>query len=513
MLPSLLVTGILCLGISTLTSAEIKGQSLRLEINGQEKIFSQPPIMDNDVTLVPMRAIFEELGAEVKWNGDQQKITATKKEDTIELKLGSKDAFINYEPIRLLQEPKTYNNTTMVPIRFIGESFGANVEWNAKTKTVSINFSNEKTAKGKSNLTIASNSTNIAAANSNETDTNTEIGQYTLQQLVDQALMTNSKVKAGNAQVDRSEEIFKKSEDNVDYIPSGNGNGIEDSMIRNAFIGYHQATISYEMAQKQQEIIKESITYAVKKAYNEVHQAKEQYKIAKAAVDYAAEQNKIAFEKEKLGILSSFDFNQAAKSLTELKKKQDVAEQSINDAYEHLNLLLGFNLKNRYKLANIPPIGEFEVEDLDTQVARVLKDSTSVWLAEQQITIAKLNVDLYTFNNPTSTDTYKTRNIDVKIKEYEKANTKQQLEETTRNIFYNIDKLKSQYEILETQVAQAEESLKLTKVKFDSGMGIAIDLKGAQLQVDQLKQQMFDIVAQLDYLKMAYEKPWVAGGF
>lgn len=517
---SLLAASLLSLGTSTIASADTNNQSLHLKINGQEKVFAEPPMMYNDVTLVPMRAIFEELGAEVKWDDKQQKITATKGNDTIELKLNSKDAFVNYKPIKLLQEPLVSNNTTMVPLRFIGESLGANVNWDAKTKTVTIQLETEQ----QEQLTITNtNTTNVTNTNTNakssstepsttKTTTNKENVDYTLQDLVNFALSTNSKVKAGNAQVDKAEELFKRAEDNVGEIPAGYGLSAEDAIIRNTFTGYHQATINYEMAQKQQEITKESITYAVKKAYNEVHRSLEQYKISKAAVDYEEQKHKIESLKGNQGMVSNFDLTQSENKLKELKKKRDVAEQSINDAYEFLNILVGFNQKNRYTLADIPPFEEFEVESADIQVARVLRDSTAVWLADQQINLANLNVDMYTFNNPAAGDTYKSRKIDVNIKEYEKQTTKQQLEETTRKLFYNIDALKSQYEILRTQLTQAEEALKLTKVKFDTGLGIAIDLQGAQLQVDQIKQQMYDIVAQLDYLKMAYEKPWVAGG-
>ncbi len=505
-MPSLLVASFLSIGISSQAHAERADQSIHIEINGQEKVFNQQPVIYNDITLVPMRAIFEELGAEVKWDNSTRKITATKENTTIELKIDSKDAFKNYDIVRLLQAPSIINNNTMVPLRFVSEAMGAEVKWDEKSKTISINSTQTKTQ------TQVQNQQSSTDINKKIPNSNTTVATLTYKEALDSALNRNSQVGSAEAKVDRSWEVFDKSMDNIDYIPSGTASGSAAAIARNAFAGYQSASIGYQMSQKQLDIAKESVTYAVKKAYNDILRAQEQKDIATAALEYAENEKKVAYLKETQGLVSSYDFNTIENKVKESKNNLKAAEEALNNAYEKLNLLTGFQNNKRYHLTDIPSIENFEYEDVETQVARVLKDSSAVWLADQQINLAKLNVDLYTFNDPTNPDSYEAKQIDVKIKDYEKANTKQQLEQTTRSLFNNITQLEVNYEKLTTQLSHAEETLKLAKTKYDTGMGVAIDLKGAQLQVDQIKQQMFDIVAQLDYLKMAYEKPWVAGG-
>ncbi len=89
-------------------------------------------------TLVPLRAIFEELGATIEWDGTTQKITAIKDETTIELTVNDKTAYVNGEEI-ILDVPATIvDSRTLVPVRFVSESLDCNVFWIAETQTVRI---------------------------------------------------------------------------------------------------------------------------------------------------------------------------------------------------------------------------------------------------------------------------------------------------------------------------------------------------------------------------------------
>ncbi len=103
------------------------------------KQLSQSGVMLNGATLVPMRAIFEALGAEVKWEGATRTVTATKGSTEIRLSLGKTDAYIN-GALKVLSTPAaSVDGTTMVPLRFIGEALGAEVKWEGASKTVYVN--------------------------------------------------------------------------------------------------------------------------------------------------------------------------------------------------------------------------------------------------------------------------------------------------------------------------------------------------------------------------------------
>lgn len=107
-------------------------------LNGSRLSFTQPPYVANDVTLVPMRAIFEALNASVDFDAAGQKITATKGETVIELVLGQKSAIKNGQTINLDVPADTRNGSTMVPLRFVAEALQAKVDWDNASRTITI---------------------------------------------------------------------------------------------------------------------------------------------------------------------------------------------------------------------------------------------------------------------------------------------------------------------------------------------------------------------------------------
>ncbi|MEC2071327.1 copper amine oxidase N-terminal domain-containing protein [Alkalihalophilus marmarensis] len=80
-------------------------------------------------TLVPLRAIFEEIGATVHYENKTKKITATKDGRTILLTVGSRHTYINGQHNLIDVPAKVVNGQTLVPLRFISESFGGSVRW------------------------------------------------------------------------------------------------------------------------------------------------------------------------------------------------------------------------------------------------------------------------------------------------------------------------------------------------------------------------------------------------
>ncbi len=112
---------------------------IKVVLNGNSIKFDvQPQIIDNR-TMVPMRAIFEALDAEVSWNQANQSIVATKENMTIEMTIGRKAIYSNGVKNDMDVAPVIINSRTLVPVRAIAESFDCEVRWDSNTKTVYIN--------------------------------------------------------------------------------------------------------------------------------------------------------------------------------------------------------------------------------------------------------------------------------------------------------------------------------------------------------------------------------------
>lgn len=133
----LLAMGLLC-GLLVLAGGPARAEDIRVTVNGSYLTFDQQPIMENDRVLVPVRAIFEALGATVDWNPSNELVTAQKGNQTVTLQIGNRLMTQNGTPILLDVGPKLAGSRTLVPVRAVSESFGAIVDWEESTLTVVI---------------------------------------------------------------------------------------------------------------------------------------------------------------------------------------------------------------------------------------------------------------------------------------------------------------------------------------------------------------------------------------
>ena len=112
--------------------------SASVMLNGQPLATSIPPLVENGRTLVPMRDIFEALGATVVWNPNDRSITAQREATHVSLQIGSKTARVDDRNVWLDQAPTVSNGSTLVPLRFVSEALGAQVAWNGGQRVVNI---------------------------------------------------------------------------------------------------------------------------------------------------------------------------------------------------------------------------------------------------------------------------------------------------------------------------------------------------------------------------------------
>lgn len=113
-------------------------KEITVVVNGQKIDFDVPPITENDRTLVPMRYIFEALGAEVEWNNDTNTATAVREDTTISITIDSNVIIKNGEKTEIDVPARLINDRTLVPIRAVSEGLGASVNWIEDSLTVII---------------------------------------------------------------------------------------------------------------------------------------------------------------------------------------------------------------------------------------------------------------------------------------------------------------------------------------------------------------------------------------
>ncbi|MDR7855110.1 copper amine oxidase N-terminal domain-containing protein [Tissierella sp.] len=98
--------------------------------------------------LVPVRAIVEEMGGSIGWEPNEKRIDIELGTIKIQLWIDKKDAIINGERVIMDVPPMTISSRTMIPVRFVAENLGADVKWNDSTKEATISFGKESSSSG-----------------------------------------------------------------------------------------------------------------------------------------------------------------------------------------------------------------------------------------------------------------------------------------------------------------------------------------------------------------------------
>lgn len=120
-------------------AANVGANNIDVFMNGKQLFFDSPPYIKNNYTMVPMRAIFEELGATLTYDDATTTATAVKGDTTIKIATGKTKAYINGKEVSLPVAAENVKGRIMIPLRFVSEAFGATVKWNEKFRMITIN--------------------------------------------------------------------------------------------------------------------------------------------------------------------------------------------------------------------------------------------------------------------------------------------------------------------------------------------------------------------------------------
>lgn len=129
-------------GLLAAVPAFAQGGSPRVTVDNAPVPFAgQQPVDDQGHVMVPLRGVFEKMGAKVGYDAPSRKITAKSDKSTIEMNVGSSTATVNGQPTPLNAPVKITNGAVLVPIRFLSESLGSSVKFDKDSQTVLVDTS------------------------------------------------------------------------------------------------------------------------------------------------------------------------------------------------------------------------------------------------------------------------------------------------------------------------------------------------------------------------------------
>lgn len=163
----------LLLILNTLTTVFAVGTAITLQVDsntiniGSRSVtIDTAPVIIDGRTLIPVRGVSEAMGGNVNCNNDTKTVTITLGSNKVEMTIDSKTAYFNNKAQTLDVAPVVLNGRTMLPARFIAESFGFDVNWDNDTKTISITPRQETTTE----ITTVEESTETTTVEKTESD-------------------------------------------------------------------------------------------------------------------------------------------------------------------------------------------------------------------------------------------------------------------------------------------------------------------------------------------------------
>ncbi|MCX7843524.1 MAG: N-acetylmuramoyl-L-alanine amidase [Clostridia bacterium] len=121
-----------------MASGNKPSKAVRVVVDGKQLSLDKSPVIMNGRTLVPVRNVFENLGADVKWQPESSTVEVSGKNTVISMRIGYIAAKVNDALVKLDTRPVIINGSTMVPIRFVAELLNSDVKWDPVNYTVII---------------------------------------------------------------------------------------------------------------------------------------------------------------------------------------------------------------------------------------------------------------------------------------------------------------------------------------------------------------------------------------
>lgn len=119
-------------------SFTVYAQTVNVYVNNEKVDFDVNPVIENGRTLVPLRGVFEKLGAAVDWNKSISEVVIKDAYNEIEMLLGKSKVMVNGEVKTIDVATKMINSRTFAPLRFITENLGHKVQWDQATSSIYI---------------------------------------------------------------------------------------------------------------------------------------------------------------------------------------------------------------------------------------------------------------------------------------------------------------------------------------------------------------------------------------
>ena len=449
-------------------------------VNGSAISFDASPEIVNGRMFVPMKAIFEALGAEVSWSEARNEAAAEIGSNEVVFKIGSEVGLHNTEASTLDAAPYIKKEHTMVPLRYLSESLGYEVKWNASERTVSIDAPTFKSDSDRKTIGIMGDTAGLTYADA--------IKRY------DKVNPAVQRARLASAQSAQS-----KNEFNEVYTWIGTYTLAQTKK---------NLTLASDWAEKQITMVQAQGAYSITTSMDKVS-----LKIAEIAQKKTELQ-----EKKKAFEIVERKFYAGASSAAEVKTAENAVKtaeldlENANTELQGLYVSLYGSLEYEQGKYDVP---EYKVEykpigkvDLKKKYEDALKEDPYIWYLEHARDNAKYTLDTYEYN--VGEKSYTMTSMDLTAARINLGITKQQLKDTIYKRYNQIIQIENGIAGLNEQISTLRDNIDTLRTNYQYGAASKYTLETALQGISSIKYQRMTLENQHLQLMRIFETPWLA---
>lgn len=458
----------------------------QVSIDGQMVVFDVAPIIDNGRVLVPLRAIFEQMGAKVEWDDAAKTATAVKGDITVVVKLGSAAPTIN-GAVKNIDVPAKIieGGRIMAPLRFVCEAFGGTVSWDADTYTASVN-------------TVALNPDKNDAAAKEAAPAEMTL---TLQQAVDLAIKNNPQVQLAGISRDRK---------SVEYTQADKtSHKLEDTPLNSAYQGKLAIYLAPKIAQRQlqqaeqiYEITINGIKIKAESAFYELLKAEENEQIAANALNRANEQLRMANSKYAVGAVAKIEVIQNEAAAIAAQAAYTSAQSNSRQKMLELNRTLGLDMNT---VINPRGVFDFKAEkfELSALQEQAGKETMSIITAQNKYDIASWSLDFVVSYYGSGNWDAQLGKEDARAAQVLLQQAKDEMVAKVNSTYDNYKSLEEQYQYLLKAVELSREAYRLRQLSYDVGMATFEEVQKASDDLRKAEASLSECIYNYNTIKSA----------
>ena len=437
-------------------------------------------------TLVAFRDLFEMLDAEVDWNSVKRNITAKKDGKVLVINVDTNKTKLDDKYLDMPVSVEIIDETTYVPLRFICEAFGMNVDWDSEKQRISIDTGNERY---------------IYLNNLYKEENTTTLSQ---EEAVKKAKDNNSNIKNLNDAIEYTKEVsYNLSQQIV-------GQNYYDPAIEQLLKNINSLNAQIQDKDINQKIIEDSIELSVISSATAIKTTKLNIAVLEKTIE-ANNKNIEALElKYKYGMISESELKQAK----DTQKNNELTLASLNNSLktqqQTLNNILGQNYNTNVNIQLKDDFSEIDKIDIDSYITRSREGDISIQILKKNLERAE---DLRENYSHTSSEEDKLKaDNDIKTAQRKLEDAKTEMENKLRSSYDNLLKTRDNDKSLKLQLNKAIDDYNKVVANYISGNATLNQVEQAELGILNVEKQIEENKINYAISLYTFEKPYLQSG-